>query len=787
MARSSGHTRLRPMNRCAVMKRLGIVKILTIAQMARAGFFYRPADDSLDNVQCFQCSVKLDGWEETDNPISEHLGHSEKCAYAVAISVSQHNDPSHGPESRDPLSDLMVAARHGTFTFGGGWPHENKKGWKCKSAKMVDAGWCWDPNPEVDEDNDGATCFYCDLSLDGWEPKDDPLAEHKRRSPGCRFFELLEEFHGSSAGAKAKKGKGRGKTSMRSSTASKASRLSVQSTMSEAPSLAASILDFGADLDDEMLDVDDSVASNSTVASQATTIITKKKAGRPKAAAKGAKGKKTTSTIEPIEVEEAVQYPDLTQARQEAVEKEEVGPAKAKKGGKGSKKNVAVVEASEMMSTIETSQVDAPAKKSSRGRKAQPKVKPEPQTEPEPEPETLPGTPDATLLVAKRTSQVSAQLQDELDDSVHQVEDESTPQVEQPKPKQGVKRTSDGLRKEADRSSVIVTVDIPIPAKQKPATQSKRGRKPKSASIASADVDATADSQIDELSEASEVIKAPQPKPAKKAKGRPKGKKTSSARSSRATVLSEQADEPQTIEDEEKEIEAELERMAAEQAAAQEIIALEQDRQEEFEPSPSRNRISKNSQEIQVLEDEIAAEDAQPPTPPRRSIAATMTPSPSGSDKENQPSSVMPPASSVKTLKPSTAAAALLSPTKTSRVPLAPGTPNRSPTKHRAMAMSPSKQISRLTSTAPWTAVDLDGIFLASPQPTPGRLGQQLTAAAGALTSPEKSMSVEEWVRFRAEQSEAALRKRCEEMVANFEREGVRALQALNGIQVVRS
>ncbi|MBE7181547.1 MAG: hypothetical protein INR71_10130, partial [Terriglobus roseus] len=54
---------------------------------------------------------------------------------------------------------------------------------------MIEAGWCYDPSPECD---DGSTCFYCNLSLDGWEPKDNPLDEHQRRSPDCPFFELLE-------------------------------------------------------------------------------------------------------------------------------------------------------------------------------------------------------------------------------------------------------------------------------------------------------------------------------------------------------------------------------------------------------------------------------------------------------------------------------------------------------------------------------------------------------------------------------------------------------------------
>lgn len=37
---------------------------------------------------------------------------------------------------------------------------------------MVEGGWYFCPNEESD---DLASCPYCKLSLDGWEPKDDPL------------------------------------------------------------------------------------------------------------------------------------------------------------------------------------------------------------------------------------------------------------------------------------------------------------------------------------------------------------------------------------------------------------------------------------------------------------------------------------------------------------------------------------------------------------------------------------------------------------------------------------
>lgn len=94
--------------------------------------------------------------------------------------------------------------------------------------KMVDAGWHYCPTVESD---DYARCAYCSLSLDGWEPKDDPQYvseltsfvhiltsysdEHQRRSPDCAFFAFAVS---KPKVGRAKKGR-----------ASTASRLSTQS------------------------------------------------------------------------------------------------------------------------------------------------------------------------------------------------------------------------------------------------------------------------------------------------------------------------------------------------------------------------------------------------------------------------------------------------------------------------------------------------------------------------------------------------------------------------------
>ena len=134
-----------------------------IPQLARAGFFYNPAPGSIDNVKCFTCNAKLDGWEPSDNAVAEHLAHSSECPWAISISVGEG-------EEHDPTSERMVEARKATYRDM--WPYEGKKNWKCKTTKLVEAGWCYDPSAEAE---DGVTCFYCNISLDGWEPKDNPM------------------------------------------------------------------------------------------------------------------------------------------------------------------------------------------------------------------------------------------------------------------------------------------------------------------------------------------------------------------------------------------------------------------------------------------------------------------------------------------------------------------------------------------------------------------------------------------------------------------------------------
>ncbi|CAK3761337.1 Hypothetical predicted protein [Lecanosticta acicola] len=730
--------------------------------LARAGFFYRPATDSADNVQCFCCAVKLDGWEESDDAIQEHLAHTDYCDWATVISVRREDDDERDPEIRDPMSVEMTAARTGTFMHGYGWPHEHKKGWKCKISKLVDAGWSWDPHAEGEE-GDGVSCFYCNMSLDGWEPKDDPFMEHKRRAPNCRFFQLLREYHGAdAANGKMKKIKGQAKAGTRTSTASKASRMSTQSAMSDMPSMAGSLADT---LDNGSLaGVDDSILTTATNASQA---ITKgiKKGGRTRATGKAKKGKKDAQVESEMDVDQAPP-------------EEEESHKRAAKRARTSKQ----VDSS----MVELSHFDAAPPNKTRGRK------PNAQAQPDPQPQVVHQTPEPEVDAGPRMSEVSAQLHEELDHTAPL--DQSTPVIEQPKPKRGIKRTSDGLRKDTQIDSSAVEVDDPVPAKAPPP---KRGRgRPKKISTESTDAekdmrssDVVPTEQLEamgvEQSQVETIQAAPATKKGKgKAKAKGKGKKTSSTRSSKAALATAEpeaaeTDEHEDLERDEIEIEAELQRIAAEQASEQAAMQNEQEQVDEFEPSPSQGRVSKDSAEIQGMRDEVQAEDENISrkdfVSPWKEPAAGPTPSPSGSEKENRPFTASRHSSEKQK------SAAKLSPTKTVRIPIAASTPHRSPGKRM---LSPSKQISHLHSSAPWSAVDLDTALLPSPQPTPGKLEEQLVAAAGNLTEEEKKMSVEEFVRHRAGRAEEQLRKGCERLVAAFEKEGMRGLESLNGIQI---
>ncbi len=103
---------------------------------------------------------------------------------------------------------------------------------------------------------------------------------------------------------------------------------------------------------------------------------------------------------------------------------------------------------------------------------------------------------------------------------------------------------------------------------------------------------------------------------------------------------------------------------------------------------------------------------------------------------------------------------------------------------------SPSKRnviTGGLKSSNPWTPVDLDTVMMNSPSHDIANSNDlfemALERAKGCLTDIEKKMTVEQWIRYNAETAAQKLRDDCERMVSAFEREGARAMAAMEGIE----
>ncbi|KAK5923649.1 hypothetical protein CgunFtcFv8_000598 [Champsocephalus gunnari] len=61
----------------------------------------------------------------------------------------------------------------------------------CTPEKMAKAGFVHCPS---ENEPDVVCCFFCLIELEGWEPDDDPMSEHLKRSPNCGFLTSKKDF-----------------------------------------------------------------------------------------------------------------------------------------------------------------------------------------------------------------------------------------------------------------------------------------------------------------------------------------------------------------------------------------------------------------------------------------------------------------------------------------------------------------------------------------------------------------------------------------------------------------
>lgn len=72
----------------------------------------------------------MDGWEDGDDPLQEHLKHSSACGWAITAAIEAEIAEY---AQANPNEASMVEARKATFA--GRWPHDGKRGWKCKTKQ----------------------------------------------------------------------------------------------------------------------------------------------------------------------------------------------------------------------------------------------------------------------------------------------------------------------------------------------------------------------------------------------------------------------------------------------------------------------------------------------------------------------------------------------------------------------------------------------------------------------------------------------------------------------------
>ncbi|KJZ77943.1 hypothetical protein HIM_02580 [Hirsutella minnesotensis 3608] len=816
-------------------------KQIAPTSLAKAGFYFDPTPASPDNVTCFLCGKGLDGWEEGDDPLLEHLKHASHCGWAVVAAIEAEIDDY---AKTDPSSADMIEARKATFADM--WPHESKKGWKCKTKQLVESGWKYTPTNESD---DMATCTYCQLALDGWEPGDKPYDEHFNRSPGCAFFALAKQFEGA-----------RKKTSRaKASRGSKASRLSVQSTTTVAS---------------ESLSTGDTTAvgEDSTLTTASSTSQGGKKPRAKRAAT--VKGSRTKAKKnESIAIEPADDSKDDTALKPK--------PTKATRGKK---------RGSEAMeeSGVSLSEAPAPKKRATRVRSstvtnATTVIPDESDLMDPPAPARKPGARKKNQgSIAAESRQASAystvssasmaslrgpalvnfpddeeierQLEADLEDewngdnegdinAVDSYVEHQPPPASQPSADYAMfdpaAADPDDAAVEEELLALQAEMQVDEPPKPQPKTKSRsatvskpakqvRSKKakattppkeqeaeiPEPPSIAAAEevppIGATKSDDVDKVepipaepvkrgrgrpskhslaSQKSVDDQKPPAQPPKRGRGRPSKASLASRASNDAVDLVEPAVSSQSSEQPVKRGRGRPPKRASEPdeaPPAEDVMNIDAEEggdapaeSDEVATAHADDKPAEGLREsLTVVEqrdaapvDELASLHlAEPPSTPTKVIspapsakqpALSPSQSPQSSDAENRPPSSKPANS-----------------TTTKRVVLAPVsiTPMRgSPQKRNVLA--------GLQSSTPWTAVNLEAV-LGTPEPgldKENAVGRLLKKGKD-LTSPEKSMTVEEWIYFNAGEAEKKLKHECETMVSKFEREGTRAMNVLEGL-----
>ncbi|KAL8734308.1 MAG: hypothetical protein Q9166_001506 [cf. Caloplaca sp. 2 TL-2023] len=798
------------------------------AQLARAGFFYNPTASTPDGTTCYLCHCNLDGWEEDDSAIGEHLSFSPHCGWATIAQIEQDvEDGNH--EHGNTMDERLLDARR--MTFGVNWPHENKRGWLCKTEKglsMVDTNIVADTSlmPDVEpvaakkaakgakkgwkgkkaaaiskgksstaqqeeavvgssfvepEDDDfevkierksaqstrGKKRKSDEMSLDCNSPQPEPnsgqsqsqLPPTKRRAtrssvsyenkaPISTFeFTLDDDTHmkdseevppppQATSKKTAKRGRKRGSSSLRkTSTISTASKASLRATLPNDEELDAAL---EADLDRPLTDDEDNVEPP-PIPKTKTRRLTKTRPGSRNDTASTAPVQRVTrASALPLEGDSTTNA-DVPTYHSSEPNDQEAKPVEIALNAVDHAKQEIIAETDKQIASKAKTR-GRPPSKSTKSTKTYSKPVPVESSAVDQSYAQLESGLKTDQLTAKdpRTSELSiASIEGNEAIAINSSVLDPSAAFEESGNEGNATTASQNHTKKGGKKRTA--------AAAKNSKASKKGTAPKLEEVIRVEVEGSqiiSPKPVVELQisdDQNSIEEAPLPKAAKPKKGKPAKAKVNAEKPTLENASIESA-EPYDVSSA---------TVREEPNAPEEVSVKGHQGQGDNEVTPTGAATPQNQAPV---------EQETPKT----------TISPQSSDAENQPPSSRPSA-----LRPPLTTQ---SPSKVqnTRVVLTTTTPTASPSK---------RHISQLRSTLPWTSIDFEKLFIASP--TAEKENVPLAGSRGseeALTSPEKRLTVEEWIRWNAKRGEEKLRDDCERLVGRFEGEGVRALKTLEGI-----
>ncbi|XP_077257627.1 death-associated inhibitor of apoptosis 1-like isoform X1 [Temnothorax americanus] len=212
-------------------------------KLAAAGFFYTKQKDA---VKCFMCSIVLSGWVDGDDPMAEHQRWSGRCRFVRSLpcgNVPIDADPTTIPKmpkcldtcglygvkympysssDTDPSTEETMkpeinedieitvfwdSITNANFTAKLGDVLGSKQPTYASYERRLHSFATWpDTMCQRKEDlaaagffylsglyeqSDETMCFYCGGCLKNWEPTDDPVEEHVKWFPECKFIKKV--------------------------------------------------------------------------------------------------------------------------------------------------------------------------------------------------------------------------------------------------------------------------------------------------------------------------------------------------------------------------------------------------------------------------------------------------------------------------------------------------------------------------------------------------------------------------------------------------------------------